>query len=184
MASREERDRVFLQLYKLNYWAKYINMKIITSFIIIMLSSVAAHSAALVYPTATQIDLAGVIGEKDTLETIPYHLAAGYIDKSSPFPLNKRELGKLDISVDGVKMSISSNHYQGLSGVMIEEIKISYIQQWGPKSTIEVAIPYGQSQLCTNHDDGSTHYRKNIKILVFFVSGGFVQSNERDACKH
>ena len=148
-----------------------------------MLSS-AAQSAGLVYPTATQINISGVIGEKGTLETIPFRLMAGFKDKTSPFPSNKQTLGKLSIFVNGVKLNAPKSNYSELTGVTLKDIQISYIKQWSEKSTIEVSIPYGQNHLCTNHDNGSTYHKKNKKVLVFTIKGEFMQSNEKHACKH
>lgn len=148
-----------------------------------MISS-TSHSAALIYPTATQINISSVIGEKGSLETVPYILSAGYIDKSTPFVSNKQELEMLNVFVNNIKLTIPKKHYQGLSGVTLEKILISYLQHWGPKSTIELSIPFGKQHLCTSHEDGSTNYIKNKKILVFSISGNFIQSNEKQACEH
>jgi len=150
---------------------------------IIMLSS-SAHSAGLVYSTITQVNISGVIGEKGTLENIPFRLEAGFKNKTSNISSNKQTLGELSIFVNGVKLETHNNQYNGLFGVMLEDIQLSYIQQWSEKSTIEVLIPYGQNHLCTNHDDSSTSYNKNKKILVFSIKGEFIQSNEKLACKY
>ncbi len=159
------------------------HMKIITLLIITLLSS-AVYSSALVYPTATKIDISGVIGEKGSLKTVTYRLVAGYIDKVSPFPSNQQQLDELKVSVSGTKLLVKDGQYRGLSGVDLDEIQISYIQRWSDKNTIEISLPYGERQSCTNHDDGSTHYRKTKKILLFSVSGAYIRSNEKRACEH
>jgi hypothetical protein len=47
-------------------------MKTITLIMAIFLSGFV-NSAGLVHPTVTKIDISGVIGEKGTLKSIPFH---------------------------------------------------------------------------------------------------------------
>ncbi|QQX80687.1 hypothetical protein JK628_02075 [Shewanella sp. KX20019] len=158
-------------------------MKIIT-FIITLLLSSAVNSAALVHPTIMKIEHSGLIGEKGTLKSIPYNLAVEYVNKTSVWPSNKQQLSKLSVAVDGIDMKISNKLYSNLTGVSISDIRISYIQRWGEMNSIDVFIPYGNSQPCKNHDNGNTNYLKSKRILVFSVSGDFRKTIEMHACEH
>ncbi len=142
------------------------------------------NSAGLVHPTVTKIDISGVIGEKGTLKSIPFHLVADYKDKATVWPANNQQLKKLAVSVNGISMSISDELYSKLTGVVLSEISLSYIQQWSDKSSIEIAIPYGETQTCVSHDDGTVHYLKRKLILVFSVSGSYRESKDIQSCEH
>ena len=158
-------------------------MKIIT-FVIAILLSGFVNSAGLVYPTVTKIDISGVIGEKGTLKSIPFHLVADYKDKASVWPANSQQLKRIAVSVNGVSMSISDKLYSKLTGVVLSEIRLSYIQQWSDKSSVEITIPYGETQACESHDDGTVNYLKPKMILVFAVSGAYRESKDNRPCEH
>jgi hypothetical protein len=158
-------------------------MKTITLIMAIFLSGFV-NSAGLVHPTVTKIDISGVIGEKGTLKSIPFHLVADYKDKATVWPANNQQLNKLAVSLNGISMSISDELYNKLTGVVLSEIHLSYIQQWSDKSSVEVVIPYGELKTCESPDDGTVHHLKQKMILVFSVSGFYRESKNIQPCEH
>lgn len=158
-------------------------MKIVT-FIIAILLSTAATSAALVHPIIMNIEHSGLIGEKGVLDPISYNLSVEYVDKDSVWPLNKQRISKLSVTVDDVEMKISNKLYSNLSDVTISEIRVSYMQRWGELNSIDILIPHGKVQPCKNHDSRATNYLKAKKILVFSVSGKLRDTIDQNACEH
>lgn len=59
--------------------------------IILSATSLFVHGDALVFPTPTKIDVSGVIGEKGTIETLPYRIVSELADNTSFFPDNKQK---------------------------------------------------------------------------------------------
>jgi hypothetical protein len=156
-------------------------MKIFT-FIIAILVSGVANSAAKVGPTTMEVEFSGFIGEKGALKPVPYQLTASFKDKASVWPSNKQQLNSLSASVNGVAMQLSSALYSKLSGVSITDIRLFYIQRWSEESSVEISIPYGQHEPCKNHDDGSVHYLQGTRILVFSTLGIYRDTKEMHAC--
>jgi len=154
------------------------------AFILLSLVTGTASSAGLVYPTVMEIEISGVIGEQGTLKPVPFRLFAEYKDKESVWPVNKQQLKRLEVSVNGVSMSISDELYKKLSGVPLSKVHLSYIQAWSDKSSIEIVIPYGKVQNCVNHEDGSVHSLKPKKVLMFSISGTFKAARISEACEH
>ena len=158
-------------------------MKIFT-FIVLVLLSCTASSAALVPPTTIEIELSGFIGEKGVLESVPYQLSASFADKSSVWPSNKQQLSELSASVNGVEMKLSTDLYRKLTGVSVSDIRLAYIQQWSEKSSVEISIPYGQHQPCKNHEDGSVNYLQDKRVLVFSTLGVYRETKDMHGCGH
>jgi len=146
--------------------------------------SVSVHSAAMVYGNTTEVEMSGVVGEDNILAPLKYHLTAELKDGSSYWPHNRNELGKLSAKVGGVELEISKEDFSGLTQVDLKEIHFSYIKQFKSESSIEIYIPFGESKLCKDHDEGSTSIRKNVKVLRFNSKGNFLSSKVNFSCTH
>jgi hypothetical protein len=157
-------------------------MKIITIIIILLVSNYS-NAGALIHPTIMKVEYSGLIGEKGALESVPYKLLIEFADKASVWPSNKQQISKLSALVDNSEMVISNNLYSDLIEVGISDIRISYLQFWGEKSSVEVFIPHGKSQPCENHEDNSTYYRQSKRILVFSVDGRYIKTKNKSACQ-
>lgn len=158
-------------------------MKIFVLFITCFFST-AIYSAALVHPTIMSLEHSGLIGEKGSLEPVPYKLSVEYVDKKSTWASNEQKISRLVLVVNGVEMKLNPELYKDLTGVHIPDIKVAYIQRWSDMSSIELYIPYGKREACKNHESGAAHYLQTKEVLVFSLSGNFREAVNKHACEH
>lgn len=158
-------------------------MKTLLLFIICLFST-AIHSAALVHPTIMKMEHSGLIGEKGSLEPVPYKLTVEYADKKSVWDSNDQKISKLALVVNGTEMKLNDHLYKDLAGVHIPSITVAYVQLWGEMSSIKLYIPYGKTKSCKNHDSGVTNYLQSKEILIFSLSGNFKEAIKKHACEY
>ena len=155
-----------------------------TIIILILLFPLTVKAAALVFSSPTRIDTSGVIGEDGTMEAISYRLIAELTDQKSYHPHNLQKLGKLDILLGERKLQIEKQHYKSLNNVTLKAITISYTKMFSGDSLADVSIPFGKYETCTSHDDKSSKYLQQVKIITFKASGEYLRERVKKPCTH
>jgi hypothetical protein len=155
-------------------------MRLITIFCLLL--PLACHSAALVHPTVTKINLSGVIGEKGVIEPVNYQIAAELSDFKNVWPNNTQILNKLTLSLNDIRFTIPASQYSELKNIDLHKINLSLVQNW-TSVVISLNISYGNYKMCTNHE-GNSSYEYSIKTLDFKESGEFIGSRVKLPCVH
>ncbi len=155
-------------------------MRIITTLCLLL--PLICHSAALVHPTLTKINLTGVIGEKGVIENLNYQIIAELSDLNSVWPNNEQTLNKLTVTVAGKLFTIPASQYNGLQNVSMQKIQLSLIQKW-TSVVISLTIPFGDYKMCTNHE-GNSYNQYSKKTLNFKDTGEFIDSQIKLPCVH
>lgn len=157
-------------------------MKSIFALLIILWAS-SVYSAALIHPTPTQIDIVGVIGEDGVMKSLCFRLVAKLIDQKSYAPHNIEALGSLEVTVGKTKLKIPPIQYNNIKNVSLNRIRLEYIKSLVGESSIEIYIPFGDYNTCTNCDN-ITNYSQREKVLIFNDSGEFLNAKFKEICSH
>ena len=152
------------------------NMKILVS-ILGILTAISVNAAELINATSTKLENIGVLGE------LNYRLVAKLKDEKSSYPKNKQSLSMLEVSLDGKNLIIPEAQYKDLNNVYLENIRVSYVKSQVSGSFIEVTIPFGNYEVCTNHEKETNIVQKQ-KIITFNMSGGMVKNRVKNVCTH